>query len=404
MNLIKQVTKIRKPNPLQANNFTMTRDQVLIISFWNPTSGQPQQGIFIQEQAAAVCKIRDNIIFLQVNILPSRDLFLKMTVEESAFYRNKRITVNLYSALWKFWYLSPWVVSVILYRLIKKRKNEINPAIIHANIVFPCGVVGHHLAKRLESKLIISEHWSKTGKILKHPLFARSALRAYLSSLTVICVSEFLTQRIFKSTGHGNIIVIPNIIDTAIYKYAPKLPSDDNVLRLMCVASWKLPKRLDLIFEAVCSFAEESSRTIELTVVGTGPQADRLKTNKTPADLIVIWAGYLERHSIASLLQKTNVFLHASDIETFSLVTAEALSTGTPVLASDTGALPELINPQNGLLTENTAEGWLAALRQIASMKFDYEAIALENRNKYSPESIGSKILSVYNKINPGEL
>jgi glycosyltransferase involved in cell wall biosynthesis len=381
----------------------MTRDQVLIISFWNPTPEQPQQGIFIQEQAAAVCKMRDNIIFLQVNVLSARTPFLKMTVEESDFYGNKRITVNLYSALWKLWYLNPWAVSGILYRLIKKRKNEISPAIIHANVVFPCGVVGHLLAKRLESRLIISEHWSKTGKILKHHLFGRSALKAYNSSLAVICVSEFLSRRIFKSTGHGNLIVIPNIIDTEIYKYAAKLPSDDNILRMMCVASWRLPKRLDLIFEAVCSFAAESSRSMELTVVGTGSQADRLKTFKTPANLTVIWAGYLERHSIASLLQKTNVFLHASDIETFSLVTAEALSTGTPVIASDTGALPELINPQNGLLTENTPEGWLCALRQIASVKFDYEAIALQNQNKYSPESIGTKILAVYDKINPGE-
>ena len=121
----------------------------------------------------------------------------------------------------------------------------------------------------------------------------------------------------------------------------------------------ELPKRLDLIFEAVCSYSAESSGNIELTIVGKGPQADILKDHKTPDNLKVRWTGYLERTAIAALMQETHIFLHASDIETFSIVTAEALSTGTPVLASNTGALPELINEQNGLLVENNHESWL---------------------------------------------
>ena len=380
----------------------MDNDQVLIISFWNPTAQHPQQGIFIQEQAAAVCKMRDNIVFLQVNVLPGHNLFLRKKVEESAWYRNKRITVNFYSAVWKLWYLNPWTITRILYSILRKRKNEINPAIIHANVIFPCGVVGYLLSKRLGCKLLISEHWSKTDKLLKHPLFAGIAKKAYLRSFAVICVSDFLLQRIFRSTGHGKLIIIPNIIDTSVYRYLPKTPADDTTLRLLCVASWRLPKRLDLIFEAVCSYAGGSSRRIELTVVGRGPQAELFKNKKTPANLTVKWAGYLERPSIAALMQKTDVFLHASDIETFSLVTAEALSTGTPVLASNTGALPELINDQNGLLAENTPESWLDNLRKIVNIQYDYRAIALRNQNKYSPEEIGSRIISIYEKMNSG--
>ena len=42
-------------------------DQIVIISFWNPTSKYPQQGIFIQDQAEAVCSMRENVIFLKIN-------------------------------------------------------------------------------------------------------------------------------------------------------------------------------------------------------------------------------------------------------------------------------------------------------------------------------------------------
>ena len=377
----------------------MRNDQVLFISFWNPTEQNPQQGIFIQEQAAAVCNLRENIIFLQVNVLSSRNIILKKSIEESVYFKNKRIAINLHSRLWKFWYINPWSLSRIIYHFIKKKGADIDPSIIHANVIFPCGIVGYLLARRLGAKLLISEHWSKTGKLLKHPLYKKIAMKAYLSSFAVVCVSEFLSQRISQATGHGNLITIPNIINTDIYSYLPKSKPDDEILRLLCVANWKLPKRLELIFEAVSSYAVESARNIELTVVGMGPQADNLKGARIPSNLKVRWAGYLDKSAIAALLQKTNLFLHASDIETFSIVTAEALSTGTPVLASNTGALPELIDEQNGLLVENTHESWLKGLKEIVSKQYDYQAIAFQNQNKYSPEKIGSRIIKLYNPI-----
>jgi glycosyltransferase involved in cell wall biosynthesis len=374
----------------------MDSKQVLIISFWNPTARNPQQGIFIQEQAEAVCKMRENVIFLQVNVLPSDNLCLKTTIEETVCYKNLRIKLNLSSRLWKFWYVNPWVLSSIIFRLIKRRGNSINPAIIHANVIFPCGVVGYLLARRLGTKLMISEHWSKTGKLLSHPLYKRIAKKAYLSSFAVVCVSDFLAHRISESTGHKNLVIIPNIIDTGVYRYKPKPARDEGRISMMCVATWRLPKRLDLIFGAVCSYASESQENIELTIVGTGPQTDLMKTLKTPVNLKVIWAGYLDKTTIAESLQKAHLFLHASDIETFSIVTAEALSTGTPVLTSNTGALPELVNEQNGLLVENNSESWLNGLREIVKRNFDYEAIALQNKNKYSSENIAARIISLY--------
>ena len=254
------------------------------------------------------------------------------------------------------------------------------------------------LAKRLGAKLLISEHWSKAVKLLRHPLYRRIALKAYRRSTEIICVSRFLSEKISEATGLKNMVIIPNIIDTGLFRYSPKTVPENGTLRMMCIASWRLPKRLDLIFEALSAFALESERNIELTVAGTGEQADLLRKRQTPVNLKVIWTGYLERTVIAGMFRNTDIFLHASDIETFSVVTAEALATGTPVLASKTGALPELINDTNGLLTENTQAGWLEGIREIVAKKFDYQAIASQNHDKYSSEKIGSSIISLYKK------
>jgi glycosyltransferase involved in cell wall biosynthesis len=292
------------------------------------------------------------------------------------------------------------LLAWILYRIIKKRGDEINPAIIHPNVIFPCGIVGYLLARRMGAKLLISEHWSKVEKLLKHPLYKRIALRAYHKSFAIICVSEFLSLKIAKATGHTNVVVIPNIINTELFTYLPKPSSDNGRLCLMCAASWRPPKRLDLIFDALCSYALGTTRQIDLKVVGKGMQVETLKNRETPVNLHIEWLGYLDKPAIAALLQTTQVFMHASNIETFSIVTAEALSTGTPVLASKVGALPELINEHNGILVENSPESWLKGIREIVTKQFDYEAIAIQHQNKYSPGKIGNSILSIYNKVN----
>ncbi|MCX6327267.1 MAG: glycosyltransferase family 4 protein, partial [Bacteroidia bacterium] len=224
------------------------------------------------------------------------------------------------------------------------------------------------------------------------------AIRAYHKSSVIICVSEFLSLKIAKVTGHTNMVVIPNIINTELFTYRPKPPEGNGRLCLMCVASWRPPKRLDLIVDALCCYALETDRQIDLRIVGNGIQAETLKKKKTPGNLHIGWLGYLEKPAIAALLQTTQVFVHASNIETFSIVTAEALSTGTPVLASNVGALPELINGHNGILVENSPGSWLKGIREIVTKQFDYEAIALQHLNKYSPGKVGNSILSVYSK------
>ncbi len=374
--------------------------QVLIISFWNPTSEFPQQGIFIQDQATAICSQRSNVVFLQVNILNSKSIFLKREIEESDWQNGKRIVLNLSTRLWKLWYVNPWILERVVFRSLKKCKITIKPAIIHSNVIFPCGIVGYLLSKRLGAKTIISEHWSKSERLLHHPLFKRIALKSYRKGSAIICVSQFLSDKIKKNTQHQNILIVPNIVDTDIFHYKPELKNaaDEDTIKFLCVANWRLPKRLDLIVESLSGFAAKSGRPVELKVAGRGPQIEIMKKKNLPVNLKIDWLGYLDKRSIAELLQKTDYFLHTSDTETFSIVTAEALATGTPVIVSNTGALPELVNSSNGLLAENNTVSWIKAIAEIGSYQLDREAIALQNRERFSAKNIGHSIIDQYDK------
>ena len=373
--------------------------QVLIISFWNPTEKHPQQGIFIQDQAAAVCSLMKNVTFLQVNVLHSGNILLRKAIRESQFFGNRRITVDLFSVFWKFYFVNPWLLARIVKKILRLNFPEINPSLIHANVIFPCGIVAMHIAKETNSPMIISEHWSKAEKLLKHPLYRRSALKAYRKNSTVITVSKFLASTVSRSTGHKNIIVIPNIVNTSLFSYRQKNESREKILTCTCVATWKPPKRLDLIVNSLVLFAEETGYKINLNVIGSGIQTESMKEVRIPDTLNIVWHGYLAKEDIVPILHNSDLFLHASDIETFSIVTAEALSTGTPVLASDRGALPELIHSNNGMLAGNDASSWKEKLCEIINIRFDNEAIARENQARFSPENVGRALLEVYNKV-----
>jgi glycosyltransferase involved in cell wall biosynthesis len=374
----------------------MEPSQVLIISFWNPVPEIPQQGIFIQDQVAAVCLNRKNVVFLQVNVLNSRNIFVKKTVEETDFFNGKRITINLYTRLWKFWYVNPWLLERVIYKAIISCTTKIAPALIHTNVIFPCGITGYLLSKRFGAATIISEHWSKVEKLMRNPIYSRTARKAYREAKAIICVSEFLAGKIRIISENPNTFVIPNIVDTDIFNYKPKLKDTPNTIKFLCIGNWRLPKRLDLIVEALIRFAEGSNKEIKLKVVGNGAQADSFKNIILPGNLKIGWMGYLDKNSIAGLLHSTDFFLHASDIETFSIVTAEALATGSPVVASKTGALPELVNETNGVLSENTVEAWLDAINEITSRQFDHEAIAIRNQERFSVRNVSESIMLQY--------
>ena len=159
------------------------------------------------------------------------------------------------------------------------------------------------------------------------------------------------------------------------------------------------PKRLDLIVESLDAFARGKNETIEFHIVGNGPLLDIALSRTYSPNLKMIAHGFMEKVDIASLLSNTDVFLHASDIETFSIVTAEALAVGTPVLASNVGALPELVTSESGLLVNNGLQEWVDGIRTILQMKFNRQNIAEQCYMRFNEDVVAKQIMEIYQLV-----
>jgi glycosyltransferase involved in cell wall biosynthesis len=106
----------------------------------------------------------------------------------------------------------------------------------------------------------------------------------------------------------------------------------------LAVARLSPEKGLDVAIDACRSIG------MPLVIAGDGPQRQELEAHASGSD--VRFLGRVEGQELAGLRRRAAVALVPSrSAETFGLAAAEAMAAGLPVVASDVGALSELLEP-----------------------------------------------------------
>ena len=124
-------------------------------------------------------------------------------------------------------------------------------------------------------------------------------------------------------------------------------------LQLLSVATLHPGKGHDLLLEALAAIP---CRTWHLTCAGSltrHPEtAARLRQMVTSLGLgdHVSFVGDLDRPELAACYDVADVFVLATQQETFGMAVAEALACGLPVVATMTGAIPDLVGDAAGIL------------------------------------------------------
>ncbi|WP_116107087.1 glycosyltransferase family 4 protein [Lewinella sp. IMCC34191] len=113
--------------------------------------------------------------------------------------------------------------------------------------------------------------------------------------------------------------------------------ADNRPLRLLFVGGLSQRKGLLEMFQAVEPFGDR----IDLTVVGRLPEEECVPLNDYLRRHRHI--NSLPHHEILNLMQQQDVLLFPSHFEGFGLVITEAMSQGTPVIATERTAGPDLI-------------------------------------------------------------
>ena len=294
------------------------------------------------------------------------------------------------------------IVYKVYNNLLKK---NFNPDIIHSNVIFPAGILGTWLAGNTILPHVITEHWSRLSSFMKKPVLRVFAKKAFQEASAIMPVSDFLAESIKLNIPYLNskcFFVIGNVVNPEVFKFKEK-SSEQNIIRFCAIATWnnkKTPDKLPLLFiKALAEVQKEISRKIELIMVGGGDLIPELKNLCKYQNLDTKFTGYIPKSEIVKELHKTDFLIHASTIETFGVGIAEALTTGTPVICSNVGALPELIDDSNGILCTNDIEAWKFGIHKIISMQYNHVQISKNAKEKFSNQVIGNKIDLVYKSV-----
>ena len=66
----------------------------------------------------------------------------------------------------------------------------------------------------------------------------------------------------------------------------------------------------------------------------------------------IIFIGYVDEVTLKKFYSLCNVYVCPSRLEGFGLTILEAFAAGKPVVATNVGAIPELLQEKNGMLVE----------------------------------------------------
>ncbi|MES4892845.1 glycosyltransferase [Streptomyces sp. NPDC096012] len=172
----------------------------------------------------------------------------------------------------------------------------------------------------------------------------------------VVCTTEF-AEREFVRIGARNVVRAPLGVDLLERHPAlrdPGLRAEharvDEALLVMC-SRLSVEKRPGMALDALEALLRRGRRAV-LVVAGDGPLRVRLAQRARERGLPVTFLGHVADRAVLGALQASaDVCLAPGPAETFGLAALEAMACGTPVVASASSALPEVIGSAGAAAT-----------------------------------------------------
>jgi len=378
----------------------MRRLKVLCLTPWYPTPEHRYYGVFVREYAKAV-QAHCDVIVLHCG-LPDRTAPRWWRLQPET---DDELTdgIPTYRALFRpsalrgfSWPRRLWSV----YRAVAALAKEHGPPdLIHAH-VYTIGWAALLAGRLRRIPVVISEH---SSAFMLRSLSRRQILKArwiFRLADAVLPVSNALRESIERYGLRGNFRVVPNVVNTELFTFSPPRGHSDGTIRLLTVASLVEVKGLPYLFRALPAVPWQG-RQWQLDLVGDGPEHSALERLASELGIAenVHFHGRMVKKDVADLMRKADLFVLPSLVETFSVVTAEALASGLPVLVTRCGGPEEFVTGRSGMIVPPADAPALAAalgsmLDRLAS--YDRPAIAREAGERFGSATVGNVLYQLY--------
>ncbi len=181
-----------------------------------------------------------------------------------------------------------------------------------------------------------------------------------LKGTRTMCVSKYNLNKMkeYQIELEQNLSHIPNAIDVTLFKPMMTPKKFD----LIFIGRFQKFKGLDILLGTLNILLDQAVRPHAAIIGPFSPGQQKYCRNLLRREIRdnVSFLGLISHTEIPRLLNSSKALVVPSTYESFSLPTLEAVACGIPVVASEVGGIPELLNQNTGILVSPKNERMLA--------------------------------------------
>jgi N-acetyl-alpha-D-glucosaminyl L-malate synthase BshA len=244
------------------------------------------------------------------------------------------------------------------------RTHKLQVLHVHYAIPFAAAAINaRQIAQELGLKVVTTLHGTDITLVGSSPSFKPVTQWSIEQSDAVTAVSRYLRDETYRQIPvNKEIEVVYNFIDPD--RHVERMPdcipqkTSERQVTLMHISNFRPLKRTDDVVRIFARVRE--SMDARLVLVGDGPEYGRTRelVEKLEVEEYVRYVGVVD--DVTQILAAADVLLLPSETESFGLVALEAMASGVPVVASDVGGLPEVV--------EHGVTGFLAPVGDVDAM------------------------------------
>ncbi len=275
--------------------------------------------------------------------------------------------------------------------------------------VFSLSTFQMAIAARVTSTPLIVFGWEN----IDHPLSkVRQWTRKFvLDTAKLIVAGNQDGANLLRRWGYaGNIAIMPQMgVNPDIFAGDVRSQPKDRPFRIGFMGRLVHEKGIDTLFSAAQILKEKGYR-FEIILCGSGSDEALLKKDalrKGIADCVV-WKGKVSHADVpAEMVSFDSLVLPSRTISTwkeqFGHVLIEAMSMGIPVVGSDSGEIPNVINAPRQVFSENDAAALATVLDKMISDSTVYKTASQEGLDRvgkhYTHKRIAEKLVAEWTKV-----
>lgn len=378
---------------------------ILWLPSWYPSKVDLYNGDFTQRQAKSVALFRKIIVLFLIHApdLKNHKIEIEKSedgnlIEWRVYYPKKYNSPKIINVAKYFWFLIGSYFHII--------KQYGLPQLIHVNVIGKSAFLALILKKIKSIPYLITENWTgyysaDPGGLHTKGYFMKWYYNSIFKNTSLfIPVSNDLGKQVQKMYPEIKYEIVPNTVDTSLFNNV-KFKDTTSIKRIIHVSTLGYQKNIEGLIAVIKPLAMQRN-DFELILIG--PYSPKVKKEIDEDDILmkrVKLTGNISYAEVGNYMKDSDFLVMFSRYENLPCVILEALCSGLPVISTNVGGIPEIINRANGILidSENNNELKIALEYMLDNLpQYNRNEIAQSAIEKYNYKTIGQSINKIYEK------